>query len=161
MYFHKETIMGQVLHQVNTDEKNQFYIEQIEDLIEDINEKVYMDEEEIKVWNKNGLLITDRDLGDGNLFESSWIFFETPHTFEYSWLVQELEKIYQPTEQNSYRLFTTLGFLLKIYDEKYDDLSDVLRMVAIVSIVFLHPDHIGYDKFIVHPIKLPNFGSEF
>ena len=40
MQFHKETIMGQVLFQVNEDENNQYYIEQIEELLEDINNKI-------------------------------------------------------------------------------------------------------------------------
>jgi hypothetical protein len=161
MYFQKETIMGQVLHQVNSDENNENYIDLIEDLLEDIEEKVYMHEEN-HVWNKNGLLITDRDLSEDNTMEdTTWVFVETPHVNEFSWLVKQLDEIYLPKGPAQYRLYTTIGFLMNIYDEKYTDLSDVLKMVTIISTVYLHPDHIGYDRFIIHPITLPIFGKEF
>lgn len=159
MEFHKETIMGQVLYQVNEDENNQIFIDQVDELLEDIEEKLYL-EEETTDWNKNGLLITDREL-DERFEDASWIFFETPHVSEYSWLIKQLNIIYNPDLADTYRLNTTLGYLLKIYDEKYDDLSNVMRMVSIVSTVFLHPDHMGYDRFVIHPINLPNFGEEF
>ena len=159
MEFHKETIMGQVLYQVNEDENNQIFIDQVDELLEDIEEKLYL-EEETTDWNKNGLLITDREL-DERFEDASWIFFETPHVSEYSWLIKQLNIIYNPDLADTYRLNATLGYLLKIYDEKYDDLSNVMRMVSIVSTVFLHPDHMGYDRFVIHPINLPNFGEEF
>jgi Mg2+ and Co2+ transporter CorA len=160
MQFQKETIMGQVLFQVNEDETNQYYIEQIEDLLEDIEEKVYMDEE-VSAWNRNGLVITDRELMDQDHLDTAWIFIETPEVSAYSWLVKQLNQIYNPETSNSYRLNTTIGYMLKIYDEKYDDLSDVMKMVTIVSTVYLHPDHMGYDRFTVHPISLPPFGDDF
>ena len=161
MNFQKETIMGQVLHQVNSDENNESYMDLIEDLLEDIEEKVYMNASN-SVWNKNGLIITDRDLGKNfSMQDTPWVFVETPHVPEFSWLVEQLDDIYKPEGSKKYRLYTTIGFLLNIYDEKYSDLSDVLKMVAIVSTVYLHPDHIGYDRFIIHPINLPIFGEEF
>lgn len=161
MNFYKETIIGQVLHQVNKDEKNKFYIEQLEELMEDIDRQVYLDELNIPAWNKSGLVITDLSLNGLTTKNISWIFFETEYVLEFSWLVQELNKIYQPKIDELYRLNTTIGFLLKIYDEKYDDLTEIMKMVAIVSSIFLHPDHIGNDRFMVHNINLPKFGSEF
>lgn len=160
MYFHKETIMGQVLFQVNEDKNNQFYISQIDELVEDINSRLY-DEVDIQPWSKNGLIITNRNIDDDVDKHKSWIFFETEYVTEYSWLIHELNDIYKPKIENTFRLNTTLGYMLKIYDEKYNDISDVMRMVAIVSIVFLHPDHIGHDRFVVHPINLPQFGDDF
>ena len=161
MQFHKETIMGQVLYQVNEDENNQYYIEQIDELLEDIEEGIHLEEDNIEPWNKNGLVITNRELNEDEVSGTAWIFMETPHVSEYSWLVRELNKIYNPSVEESYRLNTTLGYMMKIYDEKYDDLTDAMRLIAIVSTVFLHPDHMGYDRFVIHPIKLPNFGAEF
>jgi len=161
MEFYKETIMGQVLHQVNEDESNRFYIDQIDDLVDDINHEEY-NNEKLSVWNKNGLLITDLDVGgDSSYDETAWILFETECVDEYSWLVHQLNSIYNPSQNDKYRLNTTIGFLFEIYSEKYDDLIDIFKMVTIVSAVFLHPDHMGYDKFIIHPINLPEFGDEF
>ena len=50
--------MGQVLAQVRDDKKNKKYFEQIDDLLEDIQNEIYLDINEIQAWNKNGLSIS-------------------------------------------------------------------------------------------------------
>ena len=162
MIFEKDTIMGQVLSEVNDDIFNKQIITEIERVMLSINDSEYIDYEG-PVWNKNGLMITDMDLNGMDLAteDKRWSFVETAYTTEYSWLVFELAEIYQPSPQAAHRLYSTIGYLFEVYDEKYDDLDMVLRMVTLVSTVWLHPDHIGQDRFMVHPISLPNFGSEF
>jgi len=161
MTFEKDTIMGQVLHQVNVDTYNKPIIDDIKDLMDMITDNEFKTPS--KTWNKNGLVITDRDLSTINLSaeDKTWAYVETAYVSEYSWLVFELERIYQPSLKASNRLYSTIGYLFTVYEEKYDDLEIVLRMVTLVSTVWLHPDHIGQDKFMVHPVTLPNFGSEF
>lgn len=156
MDFYKETIMGQVLTQVQADEKNKIYLDKIEDLLFDIDNLAYIDTN-TKPWNKHGLTITENKVNS----ISGWIYVETADVIEYSWLVKQLIQIYKPNTKNIYRLLTTIGFLLNVYGEKYNDLSVILRFVSITSTVFLHPDHLGLDRFTVQPIKLPKFGTEF
>ena len=159
MEFYKETIMGQVLTQVQADKKNNEYFDKIDDLLYDIENLTYLDTLS-KPWQKNGLIITDIDI---TYIENKpqWVYVETADVSEYSWLIEQLIKIYKPKINDIYRLLTTIGFLLNIYGEKYENLSDILRLTSITSTVFLHPDHLGLDKFKVYPVKLPPFGKEF
>ena len=68
MIFEKDTIMGQVLSEVNDDVFNKDIIDDIEFLMLSINDSEYIDYEGA-IWNKNGLFITDMDLTtlDGTL----------------------------------------------------------------------------------------------
>ncbi len=160
--FPKDTIMGQVIDEVTTNKKNRKYMEQIDDLLMDINTSDYLDYNG-PIWNKHGLLITDLDLSKAtvSMDDPRWTYLETPNDSEYSWLVYALEEIYHPDPKAAIRLYSTIGYLIDVYSDKYEDLIDVLRMTAMISVVWLHPDHLKEDQFLVHPINLPNFGSEF
>ena len=137
-------------------------MELIDDLLLDINTSDYLDYNG-PIWNKAGLTITDEDLSESDIFmvDPRWTYVETSYDSEYSWLVYALEEIYEPDAKASVRLFSTVGYLMEVYSDKYEDLNDVLKMTAMISVVWLHPDHLKQDQFIVHPIKLPDFGSEF
>jgi len=151
----KDTIMGQVLHQVNEDKKNANIIEKIHNLINSIEEEEY--EFNDQLWTSSDLIVTDKK----NISSNDELIIITEYAYEFSWLVYKLNAIYCPNRVTSNRLFTTIGFLFDIYMDKYEDIMIVLKMVILVSLVWLHPDHIGQDKFLVHPIDLPNFGKEF
>lgn len=159
MHFYKDTIMGQVLTQVQDDKTNEIYFEQIDDLLEDISNGVYSDVV-TPAWNKNGVVVTDREINPENE-DPEWIYVETEYVSEYSWFIEQLVEIYNPKKTDMYRFLTTIGYLLTVYSEKYNDIGGVFKITAITSTVFLHPDHLGQDKFIVHPINLPPFGDEF
>lgn len=159
MEFYKETIMGQVLTQVHNNKKNDEYFNKIDNLLSDIENFEYL-ETNTKNWQQNGLCITNSDISKIKK-EQNWLYVETADSAEYSWLVKQLVKIYQPNVKDIYRLLTTIGFLLNLYGSKHDDLSDILRLTSITSTVFLHPDHLGLDKFKIHPNNLPPFGKEF
>jgi|SaaInlStandDraft_4_1057021.scaffolds.fasta_scaffold66563_2 hypothetical protein len=156
--FYKNTIMGQVLKQVHDDKNNGFYFEQIDELIEDIIDREYLDADQT-VWNKSGVIVTDESIHGEQYVE--WTCVKTDDVFEFSWLIEQLVEIYQPKITESYRLLSTIGYLLNIYSERYEDLTEILKVTTITSTVFLHPDHVGQDKFRVHPITLPPFSSEF
>lgn len=159
MEFYKETIMGQVLTQVQSNINNDIYFNKIDDLLEEIDTYGYLDAI-TKPWQRNGLFITDKDI---TTFDNDpeWIYVETADVIEYSWLVEKLVQVYKPQIVDIYRLLTTIGYLLNVYGEKNDDLSDILRFTSITSTVFLHPDHIGRDRFKIYPMTLPPFGKEF
>ena len=158
--FPTDTIMGKVLNEVTTDEENKQYMEMIDDLIIDINTYDYLDYNGPN-WKKHGLMIHS-DLSHVHLpEEQDWTFVETDFDLECSWLVYALEDIYEPSPKVSKRLFGTIGYLIGVYSDKYEEIGEVLKMVAMISIVWLHQDHLKDDQFLVHPIKLPDFGSEF
>ena len=159
MEFYKDTIMGQVLSQVQSDKNNEQYFEQIDALLEDIANMEYL-ETNTPRWHQKGVVITDRELSNREK-ESEWVYVETADVTEYSWLIERLLEIYNPSVTDTYRLLTTIGFLLNVYGERHDDLSDIFRIVTVTSTVFLHPDHLGLDKFKVQSISLPPFGREF
>lgn len=159
MEFYKETIMGQVLTQVHDEKNNDPYFDKIDDLLHEIENYEYL-ETNTKKWQKNGLCITDSDISKITK-EQNWIYVETADVAEYSWLVEKLIKIYKPHILDIYRLVSTIGFLLNLYGDKHENLSDILRLTAVTSTVFLHPDHMGLDKFKIHPNNLPPFGKEF
>lgn len=159
MEFYKDTIMGQVLSQVQSDKNNKHYFEQIDALLEDIANMEYL-ETNTPRWHQKGVVITDRELSNREK-ESEWVYVETADVTEYSWLIERLLEIYNPSVTDTYRLLTTIGFLLNVYGERHDDLSDIFRIVTVTSTVFLHPDHLGLDKFKVQAISLPPFGREF
>ncbi len=159
MEFYKETIMGQVLSQVQSNKKNEVYFEQIDALLEDIAEMEYLDTD-TPVWHQHGVIVTDEHI-DKKKADVEWVYVETADVKESSWLIGRLVNIYKPSKTDSYRLLTTIGYLLNIYGQKYDNLSDIFRMVTMTSTVFLHPDHLGLDRFKVHTIDLPPFGAEF
>ncbi len=160
MYFYKETILGQVLSQVQKEKKNFRYIKLLDDLISDIEANVYLDYNNT-IWNRSGLVITD----DATMLSSSFADFmvvETIYTYECTWLIEQLIDIYNPNKNDLNRLITTIGYLLNSYTKQFDDdITEILRISTISSMVFLHPDHLGLDKFRVHPIILPKFGKEF
>ena len=160
--FPKDTIMGQVLDEVADNKRNRLYMELIDDLLTDINSFDYLDYNGPN-WNKLGLLIADCDIihYDITNHDDRWTYLETPFSSEFSWLVYALSEIYQPSPKSAIRLYSTIGFLLEVYSEKYEDLVDILTMTAMISVVWLHPDHLKEDQFIVHPNNLPNFGKEF
>lgn len=159
MEFYKETIMGQVLTQVQADKSNDVYFDQIDDLLDDISNLEYM-ETDNSLWTKKGLIITDKEINEEDK-DDEWSYVITGDAYEYSWLVYQLMDIYQPNTAQSYRLLTTLGYLLNIYTERFDSITEILRITTITSTVFLHPDHLGQDKFKVYPIELPPFGKDF
>lgn len=159
MEFYKETIMGQVLTQVQADKNNTQYFEQIEDLLEDISDMEYLDSDVVR-WHKHGVIVTSREITKSEA-DPEWVYVETDDVSECSWLLEELNDIYDPNVADVNRLFTTVGYLLNVYTEKFDHINDILRMTAVTSTVFLHPDHVGKDKFRIHPIELPPFGSDF
>ena len=81
---HKNTIMGQVLAQVRDDKKNKKYFEQIDDLLEDIQNEIYLDINEIQAWNKNGLSISYKkhmlkEEKDPEILESLLLEYCSPH----------------------------------------------------------------------------------
>lgn len=150
--------MGQVLSQVQTDKKNLNIFDELDYLLEDIYDEVYINSKK-QNWNINGLLITDNvDIIEE---DPEWVYVLTDEVSAYSWLVEELVAIYNPKKIDLYRLLTTIGYLLNIYSSKYDDINKLFKIVTITSTVFLHPDHLGEDRFVVHPISLPTFGKEF
>lgn len=159
MGFYKETIIGQVLSQVRKTENNEFYLNKIDDLLESIEDMEYIGVE-TKPWNKYGVIVTDKKVSPENK-HPDWVFVETDDVTECSWLIERLYEIYKPTPQNAHRLLTTIGYLLNIYNTKYSDISEILRIVTVTSTVFLHPDHLGLDRFKIRSINLPQFGSEF
>lgn len=159
MEFYKETIMGQVLSQVQSNKKNTVYFDQIDILLEDISNMEYLDTNTPR-WHKQGLIVTRRHI-DKKTADPEWVYVETEDISEYSWLIEKLVAIYNPQITDSYRLLSTIGYMLNIYGERYENLSDILRMVTVTSTVYLHPDHLGLDRFKVHTIDLPPFGSEF
>jgi hypothetical protein len=153
--FEKNTIMGQVLFQVKQDKNNIKVMDEIEDLIDRINEEEYLEND--MLVDTDIIIITDTTLNK----ESDCLVIETEFAYEISWLIFELVDIYKPRKKTEYRLYNTLYYLIGIYIEKYNDIEIILKMITIISTVWLHPDHLGEDKFIVHPITLPNFGKEF
>ena len=159
MEFYKDTIMGQVLSQVQSDKNNEHYFDQIDALLEDIANMEYL-ETNTPRWHQKGVVVTNRELSNREK-ESEWVYVETADVTEYSWLIERLLEIYNPSVTDTYRLLTTIGFLLNVYGERHDDLSDIFRIVTVTSTVFLHPDHLGLDKFKVQAISLPPFGREF
>ena len=161
MIMHKNTIMGQVLAQVRDDKKNKKYFEQIDDLLEDIQNEIYLDINEIQAWNKNGLSISNKKNMLKEEKDPEWVYVYTDYVEEYSWFVEELVDIYNPKKMDMYRLLTTLGYLLNIYSKKYRDLRILFKLITITSTIFLHPDHLGLDRFRVYPLTLPKFGQEF
>lgn len=160
MQFEKDTIMGLVLNEVNTDDFNQPIIEDLKTIITDIDDGMYEDYTG-PLWNKNGLYITDLETDNPLSDDKSWIFISSEYAFEYSWLVFELEEVYKPSSRDAKRLYTTIGYLIEVYEEKYNNLEEILKFVVLVSSVWLHPDHLGLDRFIVHPINLPDFGPDY
>ena len=158
MEFYKETIIGQVLNQVQTDKSNRLYFKKIDALMDDILDLEYMDVKNT-LWQKQGLYITDKKIIKKP--NSDWIYVESPDAYEYSWLVENLVEIYQPKSTEIHRLLTTIGYLLNVYGMRSDSLTEVLRITTITSTVFLHKDHIGQDRFKIHPISLPPFGRDF
>lgn len=158
---HKNTIMGQVLAQVRDDKKNKKYFEQIDDLLEDIQNEIYLDINEIQAWNKNGLSISNKKNMLKEEKDPEWVYVYTDYVEEYSWFVEELVDIYNPKKMDMYRLLTTIGYLLNIYSKKYRDLRILFKLITITSTIFLHPDHLGLDRFRVYPLTLPKFGQEF
>ena len=161
MIMHKNTIMGQVLAQVQDDKKNKKYFEQIDDLLEDIQNEIYLDINEIQAWNKNGLSISDKKNMLKEEKDPEWVYVYTDYVEEYSWFIEELVDIYNPKKMDMYRLLTTIGYLLNIYSKKYRDLRILFKLITITSTIFLHPDHLGLDRFRVYPLTLPTFGQEF
>lgn len=161
MIMHKNTIMGQVLAQVRDDKKNKKYFEQIDDLLEDIQNEIYLDINEIQAWNKNGLSISNKKNMLKEEKDPEWVYVYTDYVEEYSWFVEELVDIYNPKKMDMYRLLTTIGYLLNIYSKKYRDLRILFKLITITSTIFLHPDHLGLDRFRVYPLTLPKFGQEF
>ena len=162
MTFETDTIMGKVLQEVKENKNNKKYLEQIDLLIQDIEEYEF-EEYDGPLWNRNGLKIThpqEKNV-DVIMMDKKWIYIKSIYAYELSWLVYELDYIYRPFPNDEYRLFTTIGYLLEIYLDKYKDLEIALKMTTIISTIFLHKDHIGFDKFRVYPVDLPNFGSEF
>lgn len=158
---HKNTIMGQVLAQVRDDKKNKKYFEQIDDLLEDIQNEIYLDINEIQAWNKNGLSISNKKNMLKEEKDPEWVYVYTDYVEEYSWFVEELVDIYNPKKMDMYRLLTTIGYLLNVYSKKYRDLRILFKLITITSTIFLHPDHLGLDRFRVYPLTLPAFGQEF
>lgn len=161
MIMHKNTIMGQVLAQVRDDKKNKKYFEQIDDLLEDIQNEIYLDINEIQAWNKNGLSISNKKNMLKEEKDPEWVYVYTDYVEEYSWFVEELVDIYNPKKMDMYRLLTTIGYLLNVYSKKYRDLRILFKLITITSTIFLHPDHLGLDRFRVYPLTLPKFGQEF
>ena len=161
MIMHKNTIMGQVLAQVRDDKKNKKYFEQINDLLEDIQNEIYLDINEIQAWNKNGLSISNKKNMLKEEKDPEWVYVYTDYVEEYSWFVEELVDIYNPKKMDMYRLLTTIGYLLNVYSKKYRDLRILFKLITITSTIFLHPDHLGLDRFRVYPLTLPTFGQEF
>lgn len=158
--FSTDTIMGKVINEVTTDKNNEEYMELIDELVLDINTYDYLDYNGPN-WKQHNLMITD-DLSHTHLpSESDWMFIETDFAQECSWLVFALEDIYTPPPKAAKRLFETIGFLIGVYSERYEDITEVLKMTALLSVVWLHQDHLRDDQFLVHPVSLPDFGKEF
>lgn len=153
------TFLEQALKQVHEDDRNKDCFDQIEDLLRSIAVGEF-DDLDTKRWHTSGVIVTGRDLSKEKK-NSDWVYVETDAVQEYSWLIEELLAIYKPKKTEYYRLLTTIGFLLNIYGERFDDLTEILSVTTVVSAVFLHPDHAGRAVFRIHPIKLPTFGKEF
>ena len=158
--FPTDTIMGKVLNEVTTDKNNKEYMELIDDLILDINTSDFLDYNGPN-WKKHGLMIHSDLSHTHTPEESNWTYIETDFDLECSWLVYALEDIYAPSPKVAKRLFGTIGYLIGVYADKYEDIGEVLRMTAMVSVVWLHQDHLKDDQFLVHPVSLPDFGKEF
>lgn len=155
---YKNTITGQVLEQVGKARKNSKYLDKIDDLLDDIYYDIYRDANMV-AWDKFGLVILDNM--DNIVKNPEYIYFVTDYVSEYSWLINSLVVIYSPKIVDLNRLMVTLGYLITIYSKRYKKISMVFKIVAILSTVFLHPDHLGEDRFLVQPASLPDFGKEF
>ena len=160
MNFYKDTIIGQALIQVQSNNANEKYLEDIDVLVEDINELAYMNTD-TKPWNKDGVIVTDKILTEKEK-DPSKIYVETADVTECSWMIERLVEIYRPPKEKDYnRLVIAIGYLLGVYYERGKLLSDILKLTAVTSTIYLHPDHIEKDVFTVYPNKFPPFGDEF
>lgn len=161
--FPKNSIIAKVLKDVESDVANKKTLELLDDLLDDIEENEY-DSFNGQLWHKNGLYISELNgsINNDASISANWYFIETEFAYELSWLIEELIYIFKPKSiVGSKRLLTTLGFLFNLYSKKYESIDDILRAIAVVSVVWLHPDHIVNDRFYIQPIKLPDFGNEF
>jgi len=159
MTFNKNTIMGQVLSQVHENIDNEEYFDQIDVLLDEIHDQEYFNIG-VTAWQTYGLVITDNECEKNNL-KPDWVYVFTSDVQEYSWLVRRLVDIYKPSKTDSYRFFTTIGYLLNVYSRKYKNIEDIFRIVTMTSTIFLHHDHLGFDKFKVKLIDLPPFEDDF
>ena len=159
MNFYKDTIIGQALVQVQSNNLNDKYLTEIDVLIEDIDDLEYMNTN-IQSWNKAGVVVTDKILTEKEK-DPSKIYVETADVTECSWLIERLVAIYQPKEKDYNRLVTAIGYLLGVYYARGKLLNDILKLTAVTSTIYLHPDHIEKDAFTVYPNKFPPFGDEF
>lgn len=160
MEFYNDTILGQVIKQVHDNKHNDLYFEQIDDLIEEIVDQEFLNYD-VQPWQKQNLFIANLIPERIKERSNEWLSVETEYVNEYSWLVERLVEIYCPDVVTIKRLLITVGYLLNAYGEKFDDITEILRVVTSSSIIFLHPDHLGKDRFKVQPIKLPKFGPDF
>jgi len=160
MEFYKDTILGQVIRDVHKNKHNELYFSQIDDLVEEIFDQEYLFSD-VSLWNDHNLVITDRAQNETDNSDNSMTYVVTENAKEYSWLIERLMEIYMPTGSDVYRLLNTVAYWLSSYEEKADDLMEILRITATASIVFLHPDHLGKDSFRAKPITLPPFGPDY
>jgi hypothetical protein len=152
------TIMSKVLKDVYENPKNRMYIERIDDLIDAIEDYEY---EEYEGYLENEIIAVI-DYEDARSHNSK-IILRTNYPREISWIIEELYEIYEIDDGkiDEYRFYDTIAYLVEIYEIKTDNVEEILKFIASVSVILLHPDHIIKDKFKVHPIKLPPFGKEF
>lgn len=160
MEFYKDTIIGQVIHDVQRNEHNELYFTQIDELVEDIIERYYNCASSIP-WQSTDLYITDFIQDDVKKRNAERYYLVTPYVEEFSWLVERLVEIYSPDRTEVKRLLSTIGYLLEVYSEQIDEVMEILRITASASIIYLHPDHLGKDKFKIKPLSLPPFGDDY
>lgn len=160
MNFYKDTILGQALMQVQIDKANLKYFESLDLLIEDINDLAYINNTDTKLWDGGGVVVTDKILNEKEK-DPSKLYVETADVSECSWLIDRLVKMYQPQPKDYNRLVVVIGFLLDVYHKRKTRLDDILKLTAVTSTIYLHPDHIEKDVFTVYQNNFPPFGDDF
>jgi len=159
MNFYKDTIIGQALMQVQMDKTNLKYFEALDILIDDINDLAHI-KTDTKPWDSGGVIVTDKILNKKEK-DPSKLYVETADVSECSWLIEQLVKLYKPSKKDYNRLVVVIGYLLVVYHKRGKLLDDILKLTAVTSTFYLHPDHVEKDVFTVYPNKFPPFGDDF
>ncbi|MGM0623284.1 MAG: hypothetical protein ACQESH_04610 [Campylobacterota bacterium] len=120
------------------------YLQQLEQLKKEVEYEKYFTHN--KLWHNDAhLIITDTDATSYNTMLQEVVI--TPYHCEYSWLVYQLHEIYDHDEHSKYKLFPTLGVILKTLEKTHpNDLYSILHKSISLSTLWLHPKHIyGFE----------------
>jgi hypothetical protein len=155
--YEPNSIMSEVLKYVYENENNEYYVENIRELLDKIEEEYYENDEKL---NNEYISV----IGYGELpNKKSKIILKTQYPYEISWIINELYHIYFNGDIiiDEYKFYITISYLIEIYEKKINDVVLILNFVTSVSMIIIHPDHIIKDKFKIVLNNLPDFGKEF